>query len=267
MLKKGMAMKTLIACSMLILTATTGYADSQKTEVTLQSLSGVLKQNVKSEFEYYLQIDGMTGRMHLSGELLAKFKTDDHVLVTGVIKTRLCDPKPDGTPQAQPVHWVIFMEVHEIENIDSSNRVYKAAAPREEKSTEKPQRDMCGTLIPMGRLGHPIGTYLTIEGTRAEKGKVRANTLAIDKVNGKAIDQPIGVCIDNIDALPKGERCVFVGYESGKWIGTPPDVIKNTGCTVGQVPWQFYRFFLVISAEAPKELKEKFPAKLSTATE
>ena len=142
------------------------------------------------------------------------------------------------------------------------------AAPDEQKSTDKPQRDIYGTPIPMGKLGHPIGTYLKIEGVRVEKGKVGVNTLAVDKVNGKKLDQPIGVWIDNVDALPKGKRCVLAGYESGKWIGTPPDVIKNIGnIAVAQAPWHFDRFFLVIIAEEPKELNKEFPTKPSTATE
>jgi hypothetical protein len=133
--------------------------------------------------------------------------------------------------------------------------------------TDKPQRDIYGTPVPMGKLGHPIGTYLKIEGVRAEGFKVGVNTLAVDKINGKTLDEPIGVWVENVDALLKGERCVLVGYESGKWIGSPPDVIKSLGnVALAQAPWHFYRFFLVISADEPRELKEKFPTKPSTTT-
>jgi hypothetical protein len=51
--------------------------------------------------------------MSLSGDALRDFKEGDRVLIRGVIKTRLHNPKPDGTPQQQPIHWVIFMEVRE----------------------------------------------------------------------------------------------------------------------------------------------------------
>jgi hypothetical protein len=37
---------------------------------------------------------------------------------------------------------------------------------------------------PVGRLGYRIGSFLTIEGVRAEKGKVGIQTLLVDKING-----------------------------------------------------------------------------------
>jgi hypothetical protein len=50
--------------------------------------------------------------------------------------------------------------------------------------------------IPGGRLGFPLGTYLTIEGVRAEgKLKLGVNTLLVDTVNGKQLDTPVGIWI------------------------------------------------------------------------
>jgi hypothetical protein len=83
----------------------------------LQSLSGTLKEGDKSEFKYFLQLDGMTGSMNVSGDVLKDFKPGDRVWVKGVIKTRFLKPKPDGTPQQQPIHWVIFMEAREAKII------------------------------------------------------------------------------------------------------------------------------------------------------
>ncbi len=85
----------------------------------LQSLSGIVKAGVKSEFRYFLELDGMTGRMDLSGEPVAKFKPGDRVMVKGRIKTKLWNPDSDGTPQQQPVHWVIYMEVYDAKEIAS----------------------------------------------------------------------------------------------------------------------------------------------------
>ena len=140
------------------------------------------------------------------------------------------------------------------------------AAPDKQKPPDRPQRDIYGTLVPRGKLGYPIGTFLKIEGIRAEVGKVGVNTLSVEKVNGIMLSKPPCIWVDNIDSLPKGQRRVLPGYESGKWIGTPPDVIKNLGgIALEQAAWCFYRFFLVISAEEPKELREKFPTKASSA--
>jgi hypothetical protein len=116
--------------------------------------------------------------------------------------------------------------------------------------------------IPNGRLGHPLGTYLRIEGVRAEAGKVGTQTLLVDTVNGAKLDPPIGIWIDNVSSLPKGERCIIKGYESGKMIGTPPAVIqaaKEAGRDIAlpQAAWQFYRFFIMISSVQPQGLTVK----------
>jgi hypothetical protein len=110
----------------------------------------------------------------------------------------------------------------------------------------------------MGRLGHPIGTYLTISGVRAEpreEGKVGTYTLIVDTVNGFVLDSPIRTPIDNVRALPSGTRCTFRGYESGRWIGVPREVLEATGSRGPQAVWQFFRFFIVVSVEEPPTLE------------
>ena len=123
--------------------------------------------------------------------------------------------------------------------------------------------------IPKGRLGHPLGSYLTIEGLRAEAGKVGTQTLLVDTINGKKLNEPIGIWIDNVASLPEGERCVIKGYETGKMIGTPPAVIqaaKESGRDVAgpQAVWQFRRFFVMISSVQPESLTVK-PQQMSYA--
>ncbi|MHC4406997.1 MAG: hypothetical protein ACYTG0_45875 [Planctomycetota bacterium] len=111
--------------------------------------------------------------------------------------------------------------------------------------------------IPKGRLGHPLGTYLKIEGVRAEAGKVGTQTLLVDTVNGNKLDQPIGIWIENVPALPKGERCIIRGYESGKMIGIPYEVAKAENLPIPQAAWQFYRYFIMTSVVQPEGLDKK----------
>jgi hypothetical protein len=116
--------------------------------------------------------------------------------------------------------------------------------------------------VPEGTLGHPLGTYLTIEGARAETGKVGTKTLLVDTINGKRLDRPIGIWIDNVASLPKRERCIIKGYETGKMIGVPPAVIEAAREAARAVPpsqatWQFYRFFVMISPVRPEGLIER----------
>jgi hypothetical protein len=109
---------------------------------------------------------------------------------------------------------------------------------------------------PVGRLGYRIGTYLTIEGIRAEEGKVGTHTLLVDKVGDYKFPKPIAIWVEAAD-LPKGERCVLKGYETGGWIGVPPQVLKETGQMPPQAVWQFNFVFKTTSVEQPKRPASK----------
>jgi hypothetical protein len=117
---------------------------------------------------------------------------------------------------------------------------------------------------PGGKLGGLLGEYLTIEGVRAERGKVGKQTLIVDTVGGKKLDKPIHMWVQNLE-LPGEKRCVLKGYELGEMIGTPPAVIaaaKEQGRTdVGesQAAWQWRPYFVVLIAVEPKglEVREK----------
>ena len=109
---------------------------------------------------------------------------------------------------------------------------------------------------PAGRLGYRIGSYLTIEGTREEDGKVGVNTLRVDTIDGYRLDKPIDIWIDNV-TLPSRERCVLKGYETGRWIGVPDEVLRATESPHPQAVWQFQFYFLATSVEQPKSLKIK----------
>ena len=113
--------------------------------------------------------------------------------------------------------------------------------------------------MPAGKLGTYLGEYLTIEGVRAEGGKVGKQTLIIDTVGGKRLDAPIPMWVQNLE-LPAEKRCVLKGYELGEMIGTPPAVIaaaKEQGRSdVGesQAAWQWRPYFVVLIAVEPKGL-------------
>ena len=114
--------------------------------------------------------------------------------------------------------------------------------------------------IPTGKLGYPLGTYLRIEGVRAEQN-MWGFPLRVDTVNGKKLDKPIEVWVSNVD-LPTDGRCILRGYETGSMIGTPPAAIeaaKEDGkdLNLPQAGWQFHRVFIVLSVVEPKDLKKK----------
>ena len=119
--------------------------------------------------------------------------------------------------------------------------------------------------VPAGRLGHPFGAYLTIEGVREEPGTTMVTgvcTLLVDTVNGKKLNTSIRIWIENVDSLPKDSRCILRGYETGAMIGVPPAKIqaaKEEGKEINmpQVGWNFNHYFIVTSVVAPKDLKKK----------
>jgi len=116
--------------------------------------------------------------------------------------------------------------------------------------------------VPSGKLGFPLGTYLTVEGHAANAGfKVNPTcTLVVDTVNGKRLEQPMPVVVEDLNIenpLPQHGRVVIKGYELGKMIGTPPGAIeaaKEAGKDIAlpQAGWQFYRFFVLTSWVQPK---------------
>jgi hypothetical protein len=111
-------------------------------------------------------------------------------------------------------------------------------------------------------LGHPLGTYLTIEGVRLERGKAGTRLLLVDTVNGERLPEPPGIWIDNVThpGLPSGVRCVLRGCESGKMIGTPHEVLEAEGLASPQPMWQFYRYFVATLVVEPEALQIHRPS-------
>ena len=114
--------------------------------------------------------------------------------------------------------------------------------------------------LPGGRLGYPLGTYVRIEGVRAERGKVGVKTLAVERINGREVSPPIRIWIENVERLPEGTRCVLNGYESGKMIGLPFEVAEKENMPLTQAVYQFYHYFMVTSVVEPEELKREWRA-------
>src|ERR1035437_8950098 len=114
--------------------------------------------------------------------------------------------------------------------------------------------------VPAGKLGHPLGTYLRIEGVRADGFKTGGHPLLGHTINGKKREKPIAVWVENVESLLTEGRCILRGYETGRMIGTPPaeiDAAREAGkeMSVPQAAWQFRRYFIVKSVVEPKSLK------------
>ena len=115
---EGKNMK-IAALALLLIGATITIATESLKPSSRQELSGILQKQIKSEFNYSLQLDGMTGSIDVTGAPLDSFKAGDRIYVKGIIKTKLNIPKYNQTEVQQPVHWVIYMEVEEAKAIKS----------------------------------------------------------------------------------------------------------------------------------------------------
>ena len=117
--------------------------------------------------------------------------------------------------------------------------------------------------LPAGKLGYRLGTYLTIEGSRwAPDLSVKVDTvraLLVDTVNGKKLDSPLTVQLDNLQdpELPLGQRCVLRGYETGRMVGVPREVARAENLRPAQVGWHFARSFVLTSVVSPDSVKAK----------
>ncbi|UCG33058.1 MAG: hypothetical protein JSU68_00205 [Phycisphaerales bacterium] len=132
-----------------------------------------------------------------------------------------------------------------------------------ESGTREPARERVersAERLPAGRLGYPLGTYLRIEGVRAERGKVGVKTLAVERIDGREVSPRIRIWIENVERLPEGTRCVLNGYESGKMIGLPFEVAEKENMPLTQAVYQFYRYFVVTSVVEPEALKKEWRA-------
>jgi hypothetical protein len=121
-------------------------------------------------------------------------------------------------------------------------------------------------------LRDQLGTYLTIEGVKAEGGKIESGTLLVDTVDGKKLDMPISLVIrgayvanDNLQParldLPAKQRCVFKGFESGEMSGVAPAVqaaVAEQGwkeVPMSSAPWQWRPYFVALIVDEPEGLE------------
>ncbi len=116
--------------------------------------------------------------------------------------------------------------------------------------------------VPIGSLGFPVGSYLTIEGVRVEGPKTGGRTLRVDTVNGTKLPEAVTVGVENIDALPRDVRCVLRGYETLQMVGSPPAYLaaaKEAGheTAAPQAGWQIRLYFVATSAVSPSDLNVK----------
>ncbi|CAN5456161.1 hypothetical protein BH09VER1_BH09VER1_55320 [soil metagenome] len=110
------------------------------------------------------------------------------------------------------------------------------------------------TIKPL--LSYPFGTYLKIEGTRVNEGKVGTRTLLVDTINGKKLTNPVFIWVDNTSDLPEAGRVILQGYETGGFAGIPSLPKEEAEKWGGsQIVFGFHHNFIPTTILAPGDLK------------
>ena len=115
--------------------------------------------------------------------------------------------------------------------------------------------------IPDGRLGFPLGTYLTISGRTPDGGRMKVNTtttLMVEQVNGQAGEKPVSIVVENLGRFyfPSNTTITIRGYETGRMIGVPNEVATKESIPIPQAVWQFHRTFVFTSSVDPLTLPQ-----------
>ena len=108
---------------------------------------------------------------------------------------------------------------------------------------------------PIGSLGVPVGDYVTIEGVA-----VAGRLLNVDTLNGRKLETPVAITVEDIEPPPKEGRVVLKGYETLKMIGVPPGEEaaareEHRELQLPQAVWQAYLSFVATSVISPKTLQ------------
>jgi len=121
-----------------------------------------------------------------------------------------------------------------------------------------------GSGVPIGTLGFPIGSYLTIEGIKAKQDPMimqNQDFCLVEKVNGSRLAKPVTIEIETANGWSNGVPFVFKGGEYFRMVGTPP-AEEAAAMEAGrkdfmssQSIWHLQFYFRVTSVVAPKEEK------------
>jgi len=134
------------------------------------------------------------------------------------------------------------------------------------KTTEtvKTKLELDAHTVPSGLLGHPVGTYLTIEGVAGQtKGGIR---VLVEAVNGQPLNSEIYIHVNSIYVTQK-TRCKIKGYETGVMAGEPPAFTQSGAKSDPKWQrtqlnkWQFWRYFVPMSIDYPEELSKQLTGK------
>lgn len=172
-----------------------------------------------------------------------------------------CVPVPPVSDHASRYNAVVLPELKKKHGEDFL-KISEEKAKNSPVTVHLSQPTLHNGDVPVGSLGFPVGSYLTVEGVEAER-MLLGCPLRVDTVNGVKLAEPVILSIQNIDALPKDGRVVLKGYESLQMIGASPAALaaaKEAGREATPQPqagWQVHLTFFATSVVSSAEVKIK----------
>ena len=101
--------------------------------------------------------------------------------------------------------------------------------------------------MPIGELGKPLGTQLTLTGAWPKQAQLIANAMEVTEINGKRLLSPIQISIRGNPQIREGVNFRLEGYEAGEFSGDPGWFNPRV-----QQPFQYRVFFVVTKVIEPQ---------------
>jgi len=122
-------------------------------------------------------------------------------------------------------------------------------------AADAPKEVNWNEITVIGKLGKPLGTYLTIQGVPADRPLMMSNPLVVDTIDGVTLGKPILVEVKT-DIPFKGRNIVRLrGYEDGGMVSTPMDP-EDKNADMPQAPYGFRVWFVGVKS-VPTPLRQE----------
>ena len=115
--------------------------------------------------------------------------------------------------------------------------------------------ELGNTVEITGSFGQALGKYVTVKGRVLTSNEVifkdwdaACVPLQVTSVDGKALPEP-AIIAARFQGEVESREASFLGYQTGRMDGTPPDMLKLIKVPVAAIPWRFRLTFHVLRTE------------------
>jgi len=148
------------------------------------------------------------------------------------------------------------------------------APPAEQKAQQRSVEafDLGQDVAVIGKLGHPLGKMVTIEGRSAkgavlrDRGVEDETILFVEKVDGERVRDGVWLRLrpfwsGHQQEVRAGKKCTLRGFETGGFTGSPSGAMKEFGTAFATYGWHFMVWieYVKVVSEVEDDLKKPYP--------